>query len=671
MRAPLVLLRDPASISLVQTQRTVALQKPQAGQSDALQIGPGDTLDLSAIANESLALVKLGNRLVVLFPDRAYVVVDGLYLQSGQFTPDIKVGLDAATIVDTQQFAAQFGVSADEQILTAAGIAIGPRGSGGVNLAAAPASSALNPETALSPDLSGPSAATSELTAGENAFNTPAFSETGDTTAIRSNTLGATQQASTLLTSATDSSLTTPVTGTGTAAVLRLDLDTTASGTGYTGVSAAEAARSAAAPTGLIVTSGATIGQFDETSPQFPNFIDVSLANATDRISSLTATVAAVASGARGVIRLTNAPGTLNYSFNDATGSLTVQAPAGLTAAEARDMLASMRFVNTDRTFALDTADRVVTITATDSTGASTTATAIIPVIADVTDSAGRDGTFTGTRFDDRIVGLDGDDTLNGGDGNDTIDGGDDDDTIDGGAGNDTLIGGSGDNIIRGGEGDNTITAGDGANRISAGSGNDTITAGNGGNTVDAGGGNNQVTTGTSDDTITTGDGVDVIASGSGDDTIVAGGGNDRIDTGAGDDRIDAGAGADRITGGAGADRITTGAGSDTVVFNTDLAQIGKDTLVDFQSGVDVLEFSQAVLAGSGLGTGTLDASRFTVATGFFSGGGFTTADQRFGFDTATKTLLYDADGNGAVFNTIALAVVETGAMAASDIRIT
>ena len=99
MRSPLVVLQDPAPLALVQL-RSIPLRKPLPGQSEALQIGPGDTLDLSSIANETIALVKLGNRLVVLFPDRAYVVVDGLYLQTGQFTPDIRIGLDAATTID-------------------------------------------------------------------------------------------------------------------------------------------------------------------------------------------------------------------------------------------------------------------------------------------------------------------------------------------------------------------------------------------------------------------------------------------------------------------------------------------------------------------------------------------------------------------------------------------
>ncbi|MDP3319324.1 MAG: hypothetical protein Q8S58_09350, partial [Bosea sp. (in: a-proteobacteria)] len=80
MRAPLSLPQVDEFVALAQAGRTLAISKPAAGQPGLLQIAPGETLDFSRVANETLALVKLGNRLVVLFEDRSYVVVDGLYL---------------------------------------------------------------------------------------------------------------------------------------------------------------------------------------------------------------------------------------------------------------------------------------------------------------------------------------------------------------------------------------------------------------------------------------------------------------------------------------------------------------------------------------------------------------------------------------------------------------
>ena len=61
---------------------------------------------------------------------------------------------------------------------------------------------------------------------------------------------------------------------------------------------------------------------------------------------------------------------------------------------------------------------------------------------------------------------------------------------------------------------------------------------------------------------------------------------------------------------------------------------------------------------------GKLDASRFV------SGGAFTNTDQRFLFDTGSSTLYYDADGSGAAA-AVALAKLETGTVAANDIRLT
>ena len=71
----------------------------------------------------------------------------------------------------------------------------------------------------------------------------------------------------------------------------------------------------------------------------------------------------------------------------------------------------------------------------------------------------------------------------------------------------------------------------------------------------------------------------------------------------------------------------------------------------------DIFEISAAGFGG-GLASGT-------DATGKFGSSGndtFGSASERFHFNTATHTLLYDADGNGAGAAAIALAVLENGA---------
>jgi VCBS repeat-containing protein len=899
MRAPMSLPLTDELLVLAQSGRSLVITKPPAGQPGILQIAPGETLDFSRIANESLALVKLGNRLVVLFPDRAYVVVDGLYLPDGSFTPQVRVALDSATTVDTAQFTNQFGVSSDEGLLTAAGISVGPRGAGGVNMAAAPPSSALNPESSLTPDISGPSSTFGALTADDagtttqddagaattglgappsSAADTGAVTEAGvgpgnaavlgvptasgnvltnDTgssnltvtgvaagavaaaagnvgTAVAGQfgtltiaaggaysyaldnaaaatqalaqgttatdtftytvtdangrtatttvtvtvngtndapviTSGAAAAAGTVTETETGTNLGVPVPGVATAtgaltasdvdsgAVLTwsgnatgafgsfaidpatgvwtytineaaaealnsgqavtetftatvtdqfgatatqtvsvtvngandtgpvvvpqtfgLDLDTLAAGTGYRGVTDAEAARSqlAAGVPERFTNLGVSVAQTDETSaldPR-PNNIAVNLVDPGDRVVSITVALDAVTSGNAGVLRLSDGYQTLpagTVTIDDANRVLQIVFATGYTAAEAVAVLSTLRFVNTDTSFFMDSSNRTVTITITDQNGNAASAIASVPVAADVTDGLGAAGVnlFTGGANSDRIIGLDGDDVLDGGSGgNDVIDGGADDDTIIAANGNNTLLGGTGDNTITAGNGNNVVTAADGDNTVTLGNGVNQVTLGNGDNTVTAGDGGNTITTGNGDDVVTTGSGDDIINAGDGSNRITSGGGNDTITTGIGDDVINSGAGNDRIIAGRGDDDITTGSGSDTIVYNSNLAQIGFDTLRDFESGVDTLEFSLATVGGGlatgGADTGVLDASRFTT------GGAFTTVDQRFRFDTATNILFFDADGSNAGQAEIALALVETGTFVAADVRI-
>ncbi|MGP1717849.1 MAG: retention module-containing protein [Methylophilus sp.] len=107
------------------------------------------------------------------------------------------------------------------------------------------------------------------------------------------------------------------------------------------------------------------------------------------------------------------------------------------------------------------------TITATDSTSLSDTATSTNLVSLDllsnsnnasiITGTNGNDNTanttLNGTSGNDIIYGLGGNDILNGGAGNDILRGGAGDDKLDGGAGNDILIGGKGNDTLTGGAG--------------------------------------------------------------------------------------------------------------------------------------------------------------------------------------------------------------------------
>ncbi len=309
---------------------------------------------------------------------------------------------------------------------------------------------------------------------------------------------------------------------------------------------------------------------------------------------SISVSLAAVSSGNAGVLRLSDGYQTLpagTVTIDDANRVLQITFAAGYTLAEAAAVLSTLRFVNTDTASFMDSSNRTVTITITDQNGNSATAVASGAVSGDTTDLAGAAGinAFTGGANSDRIVGLDGDDVLDGGSGGDDI--------IDGGADDDTIIAANGNNQLLGGTGDNTITAGNGNNTVTAADGDNTITLGNG---------VNQVTLGNGDNTVTAGDGGNTIASGAGDDVITTGQRqrhhqcwrwleprhfrrrqrhhHDRDRRRRHQQRCRQTTGSSQD---AGDDDITTGTGSDTIVYNSTLAQIGFETLRDFESGVD------------------------------------------------------------------------------------
>jgi Ca2+-binding RTX toxin-like protein len=103
--------------------------------------------------------------------------------------------------------------------------------------------------------------------------------------------------------------------------------------------------------------------------------------------------------------------------------------------------------------------------------------------------------------------------------------------------------------------------------------------------------------------------------------------------------------GNDTITGNGGGDTMIGGGGADHFRFNAKTD--GIDTIVDFTSGVDVLDFSRLAFgnhlaAGHG-NTGTLDASHFAAN----SDGQATAATAQFIYDTTNHILSFDADGTG------------------------
>ena len=181
-----------------------------------------------------------------------------------------------------------------------------------------------------------------------------------------------------------------------------------------------------------------------------------------------------------------------------------------------------------------------------------------------------------GNAGNDRLSGFTGADLLSGDSGNDTLFGGAGNDTLNGGAGNDVLSGGKGIDtaVFTGsspivvnlnltvaqdtGQGRDTLLS---VENIKSGSGNDILTGNGQANLLDSGIGN------------------DKLFGGSGNDTLLGGAGNDTLQGGSGNDLLNAGAGQDVLTGGQGADQFVFAQGD------------GRNTITDFQDGVDHLRF--------------------------------------------------------------------------------
>ncbi|PWB65683.1 MAG: hypothetical protein C3F17_03415 [Bradyrhizobiaceae bacterium] len=109
--------------------RTIRMSKPQGGAAVVLQLDGAARLDPSAIAAEQITLVRVGERLVILFDNQATVTLAPFFGADGAPVPGLSLQLGAGQAVDAARFADLFPISDDQSILPAAGE--GARNTGG------------------------------------------------------------------------------------------------------------------------------------------------------------------------------------------------------------------------------------------------------------------------------------------------------------------------------------------------------------------------------------------------------------------------------------------------------------------------------------------------------------------------------------------------------------
>ena len=241
---------------------------------------------------------------------------------------------------------------------------------------------------------------------------------------------------------------------------------------------------------------------------------------------------------------------------------------------------------------------------------------------------------FVGSAEANTLLGYDGDDILSGNEGNDNLQGGDGQDELYGGLGNDVFRGGAGADIIDGGEGRDSSDYRDSTSAVAI----DLSLAIASGGTAEG-------------DTLLSIENVygtqfnDTFVGNEDANTLLGYGGDDILSGNQGNDNLQGGDGQDELYGGLGNDSLCGGAGNDAFVFDTVLDQGGNiDTIVDFSIDEDTLTLSKSVFTSLVSDDGTLLTENFHASlTG-------TASDENdyLLYNTASGSLLYDADGSGS-----------------------
>lgn len=98
----------------------IRLTKPQHGQAVTVALESNTILDFSAISAEKITLIRVGDRLIVLFDNDATVSFEPAFDAQGVFRAGLSFELVPGTPVSPEQFAALFPIGTDQSVLPAA-----------------------------------------------------------------------------------------------------------------------------------------------------------------------------------------------------------------------------------------------------------------------------------------------------------------------------------------------------------------------------------------------------------------------------------------------------------------------------------------------------------------------------------------------------------------------
>jgi Ca2+-binding RTX toxin-like protein len=223
--------------------------------------------------------------------------------------------------------------------------------------------------------------------------------------------------------------------------------------------------------------------------------------------------------------------------------------------------------------------------------------------------------------------------------------------------------------VITGTSGNDTLADTSGDDTINGLGGNDTINGGSGGSDVVNGGdGRDTLAFMTATSAVV----VDFVAGTAGTTTftniekVVTGDFNDQLTGDASAQNLTARSGSDTLWGAGGFDTLWGGSGADTFIFR-EFGSANADNIGDWTSGSDTLLLDGAIMTALGAsGDFTAGDARFWAS----STGIAHDADDRIIFNSTTRQIFYDADGNGSGAAQL-IATLQAGAtLVATDIAV-
>jgi T1SS-143 domain-containing protein len=128
MNAPIRVAQLGSSGPGTTPPRVVKVTKPGDGQAVTIELSYTQSvkLDLSGVASEQITLVHVGERLIILFDNRATVTVEPFFDSMGVPLANINVQVTADRDITGFEFANLFPITTDQSVLPAAGDAAGP-----------------------------------------------------------------------------------------------------------------------------------------------------------------------------------------------------------------------------------------------------------------------------------------------------------------------------------------------------------------------------------------------------------------------------------------------------------------------------------------------------------------------------------------------------------------